>query len=129
MWQELAQNTIQTFPFLLSAIVFGFLSFIVGLAATYFLGRMLEVVHTDRTRNFVAFIGIVTSAYLSLTVYNGALVQDYARYTWKMLVVCSFAIILYVLFGFRLYHRLDEWQTKKLGAGKRLPGEGKGRKK
>lgn len=117
MWRDIAVEALAVFPFLLSAFVFGFAAFCVGLALTYALGRMFGLLESDRSKNFVALVGMIAASWWAVDLYT--LVPDWEMFIWRFALVLSVAVLAYVLLGFRLYYRIDAWQSRKLGPGDR----------
>lgn len=114
MWDKFLEALTEQFftefiPILTLGIVRGFFIFVIGLSAVYLLGRMLGFVQTYRQKNLVGFITMAVADFWLLSVFEISLdpVFEYVLYL-------SFAIMWYVLLGFRLYDRADKFLDKKI---------------
>jgi hypothetical protein len=88
-----------------SFVYIPFLAFLVSLAGVYSAGRMLELVHTNRSKNIVAFF-ILTIFYI---YYFTQIKSDVnlQQAIWFTIVYSSISILFYVILGFKLYDRMD----------------------
>ncbi len=90
----------------------------IALAVVYALGRMLELVNSNRARNLIALVIMLGANYLYasniLGIHGTDLILDCVIYSTE-------AIILYVVVGFSLYDRMDAFLDKKLGPDKPAP--------
>jgi hypothetical protein len=100
-------------PTLALGLVRGFFVFVIALSVVYLFGRMLGFLKTYRQKNFVGFLVMVPMAYWLTQLFGVAfhILFDYLLYI-------SFAILWYVLVGFRLYDRADHFLDKKIADDK-----------
>lgn len=82
--------------------------FIPTMAMVYLFGRMLNIVKKDTGKNLVAFITIVVSCTLQVFVGKTELFWK----IWNFYFAICVGIILYVLVGFTLYPRIDNFLDK-----------------
>jgi hypothetical protein len=96
-----------------SFFVLPILVFFIALAVVFLLGRMLELVKSNRGKNTVAFLAMLVAYvfYFKLVDGDGPLVNR----IWRGTVYVSCTIILYVLFGFKLYDRFDDFMDRHFG--------------
>lgn len=99
---------------LLPLLVQDVLVFVVALAIVYSSGRMLGLVNSYKIKNALAIIGILGMQYMFhlQTISFDSI--------WNMIVNSSISIILYVLIGFKLYDRWDDFMDKRFGKDKKL---------
>lgn len=91
-------------------------SFTIGLALVYLFGRMLMIVKSDRTKNFIGFLGILgTTIAQEICIYK---TTDIVSIVLSVSMYTAIAIILYVLIGFKLYSRMDTLLDKKIAKDK-----------
>lgn len=86
--------------------------FMIVMAVVYVIGRMLELTTSDRIKNFIALLTIVGLNYFQN--YKNEL--SYAIF--NIVVHSSIGILLYVLIGFRLFDRVDDFLDKHFGKDK-----------
>ncbi|MGD9678092.1 MAG: hypothetical protein AB7V16_06980 [Vulcanibacillus sp.] len=96
----------------LSFLTLPFIIFIISLASVYLLGRMLNIVMKPNHKNSIAFIVMV----ISYIFYFHFIKTNFTLYEsiWYSVIYCALSIIFYVLFGFKLYDRVDNFLDKKL---------------
>jgi hypothetical protein len=90
-------------------------TFVVELAFVYIFGRMLLLVFNPRYKNLIAIASGLPAAYIGVI-----------GFTWKFtllqmqsaIFVYCLSIILYVLFGFRLFTRINSLQDKTIADDK-----------
>lgn len=89
---------------------------VISLGAVYLFGRMLEVVKSNRGRNVVAVLAMASAYvfYFMMIDNKGPVVER----VWRGVVYVSFTIILYVLIGFKLYDRFDDFMDRRFGRDK-----------
>lgn len=109
-----------------SFLTLPFFSFMISLAVVYLLGRMWDLVKANRPKNVIAFVVMVGVYlfYFSMVDLSLSIVQR----VWYGIVYTSCSIILYVLFGFKLYDRMDELQDRKIGHDKPVKAPAKPRR-
>lgn len=87
--------------------------FTIALAVVYSLGRMIGVLKTPQTKNFIALMVIVACnffyAHFFLALAVPMLVVDVVLYS-------AIAIVLYTLIGFSLYDRVDAFLDKRFAS-------------
>jgi len=107
------QGTVMQF---LSFLYLPLLAFLVSMGVVYLFGRMLDLVRTSRTKNLLAFMAMVGVYvfYFSCIESDLPLVQS----LWFSTIYASTSVILYVLVGFKLYDRVDNFLDKHLGHDK-----------
>ncbi len=92
-------------------IVLSIRIFISTMGMVYLWGRMLEFTNTNRSRNAVAALTCFISSTLLIILKDNSMFQ----YIWNIYTMGCVGIIIYVLFGFRLFARLAKLQSKKIG--------------
>jgi uncharacterized membrane protein len=99
-----------------SFFVLPILAFIISLGSVYLFGRMLEIVKSNRGRNVVAFLAMVAVyVFYYEMIDNKSPVVDRV---WRGVIYVSCSIILYVLVGFKLYDRFDDFMDRRFGRDK-----------
>jgi len=83
------------------------LIFIITMAVVYAIGRMLMVTKSDRIKNSLALISILFLNWW-INLYKVQTIETIS----DMVIHCSIGILLYVLLGFRLYDRVDNFLDK-----------------
>ena len=84
--------------------------FAVGLSAVYVVGRELDILRSNRSRNaFCLVIMLIVGFIETWLFWNNTVVMM----VWESLLVMLLANIPYVLYGFKLYDRMDNWQDRK----------------
>jgi len=80
--------------------------FMITLAVVYIPGRMLEVVKSFRVKNFIATVAAVGFTYLNLKGFRYSIENIYQE-IYFIAFHSSLVIVAYVLFGMRLFDRVD----------------------
>jgi len=96
-------------PLLIFGVSRGMIVFIIALSVVYLLGRMLNFVRTYRQKNTIAFLTMLPATHLVILNYGTE-----SSYLFTFVVLMSFAILFYVLIGFRLYNRVDHVLDEKV---------------
>jgi hypothetical protein len=102
-------------PLVTYAIVRGLVIFVIALGSVYIVGRMFNVARTYRVKNFVALVVMVGTSYWSVLMYDMEIIVHPLEVYWRTLVYVAVASVLYVLAGFDLYDRFNNWSDKKFG--------------
>lgn len=99
--------------------------FIITMGQVYFFGKMMNLVKKDRPKNIIAFITIAFFSLLYTFVKYGFdnIVVTITKLDIESIItlfidyiLCvSFAIVIYVLVGFKLYNRIDDLFDRKVG--------------
>lgn len=97
---------------ILDLLYSGFWIFVPTQALVYLLGRMLNILKTDLTKNILATIATIAFSYLYIRVNITYIDLFSLIYVW--IHWASMGILWYVLIGFKLYVRLDHLQDKKI---------------
>lgn len=120
----------ETFPPLFEYTANSIIMAFGSLGIVYFLGRMLNILKGDTSRNIVASIVMLAiGLFLSFTKYG----MDYnfkknvVWFIWDNFLYFSIACIIYVTVCFKLYSRIDSLLDKKIGKDK--PDKNKKEKK
>lgn len=95
---------------------FPVLTFIVALGAVFLFGRMLGLVGSDRAKNAVALA--VMSIVYAVNFLVVDIKSDPIHRAWIGAVYLFSTIILYVLIGFKLYDRMDDFLDRHFGKDK-----------
>ena len=97
--------------------------FIITLGIIYILGRMLNILKGDTSRNFVAVTMISVLSYLSIVAFDDT--SDITNVIWRMLVYIAVSCILFVIIGFDFFNRANSWLDSHFAvdpeSGKRKP--------
>lgn len=96
-------------PVISHAIMRSLVLFVIALGVVYMTGRMLGIFHTYRTKNSIALITIIILAYWSVHIYDLELIVHPHEIYWRTIVYSSLSSIFYVLAGFDLYDRFNDW--------------------
>ena len=105
----------QYLPVVTHAVVRGLVIFVLALAVVYLLGRMLELIKSNRSKNTVAFLIMVMASYWSVFIYDVDLVVSVQEIYWRGLIYVAIAVVFYVLLGFDLFDRFNSWCDRKFG--------------
>jgi hypothetical protein len=94
-------------------LVVDIIIFIIVMAVIYSIGRMLMLTNSDRIKNLIALVIIISSNYyfLSLNSINSIIINT--------IIHSSIGILLYVLIGFRLFDRVDDFLDTHFGKDKK----------
>lgn len=100
----------------LSILQTGLSVYIKTQAQVYIWGRMLEVIKNNRSKNLTALIStiIFTVGY----IYKKGVNIQWLNSLWTFFDIFSVGILWYVLFGFKLFSRMDTLQDKKIAKDK-----------
>ena len=101
------------------ALVQASIVFICALAVVYVVGRMFDLVHTDRLKNFIALLLIVGLNYAYSNLFYT--IDDLSYKIWDVFVNSCLSTVLYVLIGFKIYDRVDNLLDKKIAPDKQEP--------
>ncbi len=86
-----------------------------ALGIVYVLGRLLELINTDRTKNSVAYVSIIILALLTGDYASGFFDFDYL---FEAFIISNFSAIFYVTVCWRFFNRVDTFLDKKVGQDK-----------
>lgn len=86
-----------------------------ALGIVYVLGRLLELINTDRTKNSVAYVSIIILALLTGDYTSGYFDFDYL---FEAFIISNFSAIFYVTVCWRFFNRVDSLLDKKVGQDK-----------
>jgi hypothetical protein len=86
--------------------------FIATTGIVYMVGRGLELLNSNRSRNFVAIITSFGLSYWSVLIYDTGFMQPNEIY-WRTLLYASGTYILFVLVTWKLYDRWDNFLDKR----------------
>lgn len=78
-----------------------------------FMGRLLGITKTDRSKNIFAAILLPTLSFFYRLSF-GEIEWDY-QLIWDILELATFSTIFYLAFCWKLYFRIDEILDKKVG--------------
>ena len=102
-----------------------FLVFAFSLSIVYLFGRMLGLVKTYRTKNIIAFFCMIISCIVVNWVFNYDMSfkfievsKDKIIFVLISVLILILAILEYVLIGFHLYDRFDNFLDRKFGKNK-----------
>jgi hypothetical protein len=90
--------------------------FIIVMSSVYIPGRMLEIISNFRIKNIIAIVFSFTSSYVYLDSFKEYKEKEFVYY---MMLYFSGVIFLYVLFGMRLFDRVDNYLDKKIAKDKK----------
>lgn len=86
-----------------------------ALGIVYILGRLLELVNSDRSKNIIAYISIIILALVTGDFANGFLNFDYL---FEAFIISNLSAIFYVTVCWRFFNRIDALLDKKVGQDK-----------
>ena len=86
-----------------------------ALGIVYVLGRLLELINTDRTKNTVAYISIIILALLTGDFASGFFNFDYL---FEVFIISNLSAIFYVTVCWRFFNRVDSLLDRKVGQDK-----------
>ena len=101
-------------PFIAYVLFRSLVLFAVGLGSVYIVGRMLEVVNSNRGRNMIAALTMAGGAIWTTLIYDGDVIIHPHEYIWRPIVYLSVASLLYVILGFKFAGRLNTVLNKKM---------------
>ena len=86
-----------------------------SLGLVYIFGRMLGIVENYRIKNVIALLGIIGFTYLYLTTFgfNKNFLYNYFLHSLT-------SILIYTLFGMRLFAHMDTFLDKRIGKDKEI---------
>lgn len=116
-------------PLMFYVVLRAFVIFIMVLGTVYVFGRMLELANTDRSRNLIAFLTALVLSYMSIMIYDTEIILNDWEVYWRTLLYTMSSIIFYVLIGWRLYDRVDNFLDNKFAPDNGPPNNKKVRKK
>lgn len=93
--------------------------FAITMAVVYTLGRMLNILKKDVQKNCIALLTIVSMNTLYSYFTSNWAKLDYSLILWDITLFSALCILLYVLVGFKLYSRADNFLDNKLGKDKK----------
>jgi len=99
-----------------SFIYIPFIAFIISLGMVYLFGRMLEIFKNYKSKNVFAVVVMIAVYAFYFFKYNPTLAFE--QKIWYAIIYTAISVILYVLFGFKLYDRVDALLDKKVGMDK-----------
>lgn len=99
-------------PLLVHGTIRSLVIFIATTGIVYMLGRGLELVHSNRGRNFIAILSSFGLSYWSILIYDTGFILPGEIY-WRTLLYASGAYILFVLISWKLYDRWDNLLDKR----------------
>ena len=101
-------------PFIVYVLFRSLILFAVGLGSVYIVGRMLDVINSNRGRNSVAALTMAGGAIWTTLIYDGAVIVHPHEYIWRPIVYLTVASVLYVILGFKFAGRFDTVLNKKM---------------
>lgn len=110
----LGQALLEYLPILIHTSMRSLVIFIAALGIVYIVGRMLEIVNSDRGRNAVALLVIFPLSYWSVIMYDLDIIVHPLEVYWRTLVYGSSACVLFVLIGWKLFSRIDNLLDNKI---------------
>jgi len=84
------------------------LIFVVTMAFVYSIGRLFMLTNSDRIKNSLAFLAMLGCNYF---LYKPITVETVV----PVVIHMSICVLLYVLIGFKLYDRVDNFLDKHFG--------------
>ena len=106
---KILEPIIPTFQQFAVALLSDIVIFMVVMAIIYTIGQMLELTTSDRIKNSIALFTIIGLNYFQN--YKNEL--SYAIF--NIVIHSSIDVLLYVLIGFRLFDRVDDFLDKHFG--------------
>jgi len=106
---KILEPIIPTFQQFAVALLSDIVIFMVVMAIIYTIGQMLELTTSDRIKNSIALLTIIGLNYFQN--YKNEL--SYAIF--NIVIHSSIGVLLYVLIGFRLFDRVDDFLDKHFG--------------
>lgn len=132
MWELFSKQLGQYAGFIVESVVTGISVFVAGLAFVYALGRLLEIVLTDRGKNLTAIFTMALFATYLVFLYDidefqfrESTVRWYMEFGWRVAISTFVGIVIYTIFGMRLFSRMDAFLDRRFGKDKFIPDEGK----
>jgi len=98
-----------------------------SLGLVYTFGRLLPILKTDNSKNFLAFISMIIIAYITGKPFT----QDFELFyiIWDSAVYTLLSVIIYINVCWKLYNRFDAFFDKKFGPDNFKPSKKKKSKK
>lgn len=104
---------IDDIPLIFYVVLRAFVIFVMVLGTVYVFGRMLELANTDKSRNSIALLTALVLSYVSIIIYDTEIIINDWEVYWRTLLYTMSSILLYVLIGWRLFDRVDNFLDKK----------------
>ena len=97
----------------------------VTLGVVYTLGKMLEILNTDRSKNSLAFICIVFLSFLTGSFNNELKNMITFDYIFNSFIYSMIGVIIYINVCWKLYTRIDNLLDKKIASDEKEESERK----
>jgi len=110
---------------LLPAIIRIVFIMLATLGVVYMAGRLLFPKMKPKGKNIVAFFALIIFSYAITLVadYPVIILRTNVLPLWEYIiysfVYAAIGAVPYIIFGWRLYSRMDDWQDRKLGKDNR----------
>ena len=101
-------------PFIAYVLFRSLVLFAVGLGSVYIVGRMLDVINSNRGRNAIAAVAMAGGDIWTTLIYDEAVIVHPHEYIWRPIVYLTVASVLYVILGFKFAGRFDTVLNKKM---------------
>jgi hypothetical protein len=95
---------------ILSFVTIPLITFLISLANVYLWGRMLDLVHSPRVKNLIAFFTLIACYFYYFS--QVATFQTLEQRFWQAIIYVSLSILFYVLLGFQFYERVEMFIDK-----------------
>lgn len=104
---------IDDIPLIFYVFLRAFVIFVMSLGTVYIFGRMLDLVNSDKGRNAIALLVSLVLSYISILIYDTKIIVHAWEIYWRTFLYSTSSIILYVLIGWRLFDRVDNFLDKR----------------
>ena len=101
-------------PFFVYVLFRSLILFAVGLGSVYIVGRMLDVINSNRGRNAIAAVAMAGGAIWTTLIYDEDVIVHPHEYIWRPIFYLTVASVLYVILGFKFAGRFDTVLNKKM---------------
>lgn len=108
----------QHLPIISHAVLRGLVIFVIALGIVYIMGRMLELINSNRGKNALAVITMLCLSLWSLYLYDLELLVNTdpvlrnLEILWRVMIYSSLGSIFFVIFGWDLFDRANAWLDK-----------------
>lgn len=93
------------------------------MGVVYIFGRMLAILNSDRARNALAILTAFPTSWWLAHIYDLNKVHSDEEFWWRVVIHALVACVLFVLIGWRLFDRVDNFFDKRFAEDNGVSGE------
>ena len=83
------------------------------MGVVYIFGRMLDILRSDRARNGIAILTAFPTSWWLAHIYDLNKTNSIEEFWWRVVIHALVACVLFVLVGWRLFDRVDNFFDKR----------------